>query len=145
MGLVDILWGLDLLAGRAEAVGAEFLLSGPVNLWLRGLRGPPGEARFVLLTSRAYGDLLERALSVGSSRLDAPGDLPGVVDGVRFHGQVRGYTVTLLVDPAVRGLDGRIVRVDVSAEARRAAHAIVGGRVVRLAPLGVEMLLWGDV
>ena len=54
-GLVEVLWGLDLLLGRAQAVGAEFLLSGPVNLWLRGLyRGVP-EPRYVLLTSRDYG------------------------------------------------------------------------------------------
>ena len=141
--LVEVLWGLDLLLGRAHAVGAEFLLSGPVNLWLRGLyRGAP-EARYVLLTSSDYREPLLRALSVGAVEEEPPADLERVVEGLAFHARLRGLQVTLLVDPLVESPAGR-VRVSVAHEARRAAHALVGGRIVRLAPLGVEALLWGD-
>ena len=142
-GLVEVLWGLDLLLGRAQAVGAEFLLSGPVNLWLRGLyRGVP-EPRYVLLTSRDYGDLLVRALRVGAVEEEPPADLGRVLEGLVFHARIRGLQVTLLVDPLVEAPDGP-VRVEVSSLARSAGHALVGGRVVRLAPLGVEALLWGE-
>ncbi len=139
--LVDVLWGLDLLAGRAQAVGAEFLLSGPVNHWLRRLRGPP-PARYVLLTTRYYEEALVKAMSVGFRPLEGPSDMPGLVSGVALHGLVRGLEVTILTDPVVRAGGGEHV-IDVEAESRWADTVIVGSRVVRLAPLGVEAALWG--
>jgi len=144
LSLVDALWGLDLLAGRARAVGAEFLLSGPVNLWLRGIhRGPP-RARYALLTSPEYEDALVRALSVGSRPEPGPVDMPGVLEGVVFHGSVRGLEVTVLVDPLVESPEGGVERILVAREARAAGYAFVWDKLVRLAPLGVEALVWGE-
>ena len=141
MGLVDALWGLSLLAGRARAVGVEFLLSGPLNRWLRGIsRGIP-RPRYVLLTSHSYSRDLARALRIGSKGLEGPRDLK-VVRGLLLHVDLHGYTVTLLEDPIIEGPDG-LVEVDVGVEARRADIVLVDNYAIRLAPLSLEAEIWG--
>ncbi|MCE4600272.1 MAG: hypothetical protein F7C38_01725 [Desulfurococcales archaeon] len=141
MGLVDALWGLSLLAGRAWAVGAEFLLSGPLNHWLRGIsRGTP-QPRYVLLTPHSYSRILAQALRIGGRSIEGPRDLR-IVRGLLLHVDLRGYIVTLLEDPIIEGSNG-LVEVDVSAEARRADIVLVDNYAIRLAPLSLEAEIWG--
>ncbi|MCE4620604.1 MAG: hypothetical protein F7C33_06230 [Desulfurococcales archaeon] len=140
MSLVDLLWGLDLIAGRARAVGAEFLLSGPVNQWLQGVRKAV-EPRLVLLTSPLYQEDLVRAITIGSEPEDYPGDLR-IEDGLVLHVNLRGMSTSIVVDPLVR-TGGGLVRVRISEYARIAGHALIEGMIVRLSPPSLERMLWG--
>jgi len=140
MSLVDLLWGLDLIVGRARAVGAEFLLSGPVNQWLQGMR-KVAEPRIVLLTSPFYQEDLIRAITIGSEPEDYPGDLR-IEDGLVLHVNLRGMSTSIVVDPLVRAGHG-LVRVRVSEYARLAGHALIDGMIVRLSPPLLERMIWG--
>ena len=131
MGPVELLWGLDLILGRAAAVGADFVLAGPVNLWLRGLTPPPEEPRFVLVTSEDHAENLVKALSVGA-REEPGGELPGLATRLRL----RGLLIEILVDPPLTS-----GRVSASELARDADIAVIGKYPLRLAPTWFDLAL----
>ncbi len=138
MGLVNVLLGLELVASRAAARGADFLLSGPLNLWFRGLASIP-RPFFILVTSARSVDALVNALSIGAHNLEWPESWNNV-KGRRARLNIRGYEVAVLVDPEISTIDG-ITRFRASDMARRASHVIVGNYIVRLAPLDFEFAL----
>lgn len=137
-GIVDILWFLDLLAGRAEAAGSDFLLAGPVSQWLRGLRGAGAAPYFILVASREGAPVLRRALSIGA--IEAPWEpewVKGVESGLEARLVLRGYQVVLLSDPVLR-LPGGLKGYRASDMAREAGHVVIDRRVLRLVPLSFE-------
>jgi len=137
-GLVDLLWFLDLLAGRAEAAGSDFLLAGPVSQWLRGLGAPPRKPYIILVASREGAQSLRRALGIGAS--EAPWEpewLKAVGRGLEARLVLRGYDVALLSDPVLRLPEGeREYRA--REMAREAGHVVLDRRVIRLAPLAFD-------
>ncbi len=137
-GLVDLLWFLDLLAGRAEAVGRDFILAGSLNLWLRGLSGEPPQPYLILVASREGAPELRRALWIGAREEEwEPAWLKAVEAGLEARLVLRGYHVALLSDPVLRlprGSKGYRARE----MAREAGHVVLGRRVIRLAPLAFE-------
>ncbi|MEB2836686.1 MAG: hypothetical protein GSR80_000636 [Desulfurococcales archaeon] len=135
MGPVDLLWGLNLLLGRAAAVGADFILAGPVSLWLKGATPPPREARFILVTSRDHMPHLLKALEVGAEKLDWGGEWASV-EGKAARLLLRGMIVEILVDPKIGGRS-----VSASRLARESEILLVGGYPARLAPMWFEVLL----
>ncbi|MCE4598675.1 MAG: hypothetical protein F7C81_00555 [Desulfurococcales archaeon] len=138
MGLVNVLLGLDLIAGRATAIGADFLLSGPLNLWFRGLTPNP-KPFFVLVTSFKSADRLVDALSIGATSLAWP-ESWGNIRGRRVRLNLRGYVIAILVDPEIETNNG-ITRFVASDMARRAGHVVIGDYIIRLAPLDFEYVL----
>ncbi|MEB3851779.1 MAG: hypothetical protein LRS49_04260 [Desulfurococcales archaeon] len=134
MGPVDLLWTLDLLLGRAAAVGADFILAGPVNLWLRGVAPPPREPRFILVTSREYGRRLIAALRVGATHVEEPPQ--GAPSWLTARIRLRGALVEVVEDPIIEGK-----RATAASLAREADTALVGKYPLRLAPLWLEAAL----
>jgi hypothetical protein len=135
VGAVDTLWALDLLLGRAAAVGADFILAGPVSMWLKGLTPPPREKRFIIVTSRDNADLLLRALKVGAHELEWEPQWEGV-EGRLVRLELRGMIVEVLVDPVIKG---RIINA--SSLARDSQVIIIDKYVARLAPTWFDLLL----
>ncbi|MEB3816859.1 MAG: hypothetical protein LRS46_02840 [Desulfurococcales archaeon] len=135
MGLVDILWGLDLLAGRAEAVGADFILAGPVSLWLKGITPPPKTPRFILITSKFSVENLLRALSYGSRLLEW-GPEWADIGGRAARLSLRGLLVEVLVDPIIDG-----IAYEASRLARESSFIVLGNHILRLAPIWFELKL----
>ena len=135
MGPVDLLWGLNLLLGRAAAVGADFVLAGPVSLWLKGAAPPPREARFILVTSRDHLPRLLKALEVGARRLDW-GIEWGSIEGRAARLSLRGMIVEVLVDPKIGDRS-----VSASRLAGESEILLLGGYPARLAPMWFEVLL----
>ena len=135
MGPVDLLWGLNLLLGRAAAVGAEFILAGPVSLWLKGAAPPPREARFILVTSRDHLPRLLEALEVGAERLGWSDEWAGV-EGRAARLLLRGMIVEVLVDPKIGGRS-----VSASRLAEESEILLLGSYPARLAPMWFEVLL----
>ncbi len=142
VSLVDILWGLNTIVARAYAVKADFLLSGPVNHWLLGISQRPRVPRLVLLTSPIYEEDLIKALSIGAVPDEFPRDLP-VKEGLSLHVNLKGLSVSLLSNPVVETSNG-IVHINVEDYARKATLIQVGEYFVRLSPLSLERILWGD-
>lgn len=138
-GIVDLLWFLDLLLSRSEAAGGDFLLAGPISGWLRGNRSAVPEPYFILVASQRGSGPLAEALSIGAEPLEWEEEWRrGVASGLVARLRLRGYDVALLGDPVLR-LPGEGLRGYKASElARGAAHAILGSRVVRLAPPGFE-------
>jgi len=139
VGLVDILHGLDLIAGRARAVGADYLLSGPLNLWFRGHIPPPDTPIYILVTSTISSRLLTEALSIGAVKLEWDAAWSNV-GGRIFHGELRGLDIYVLADPWIM-VDGRIISFNASDMAKRAEHVLLSRNIVRLAPLDFEYSL----
>ena len=139
MGIVDALLGLDLILGRARAVGAEFILAGPLNLWFRGISPPPRDPFYVLITSSDYTGILISALSIGAKEIPWPESWDNV-DGKSFNARLRNYHVTVLTDPIIRNED-KVTRFYAKDLARESMHVILGNNIVRLAPLYFEYTL----
>ncbi len=138
-GLVDLLWFLDLLAGRAEAAGRDFILAGPLNQWLRGLRGEPPQPYLILVASREGAPELRRALGIGAREEEwEPAWLKAVESGLEARLVLRGYHVALLSDPVLRLPGGGSRGYRARDMAREAGHVVLGRRVIRLAPLAFE-------
>lgn len=137
-GLTSTLWMLDLLAGRALAVGADFVLSGPVSAWLQGYGSGPPNPRYTLVTSGDYARALVKAMSVGSRPVARRASEN--VRGLVFAATVRDGFVEVLSDPSIRV--GRLwIEIDVRSLARSSQVAVVGGKFVRLAPPEFECVL----
>ena len=146
-GLVDALWALDLISGRLAAVGVDFLLAGPVSLWLQGARGSV-EPLFMILVSSRLGnpERARRALIVATREAPWPPEYEAIIRG-RVVSVVHrdGWKAAVAADPEVAMADGRIVRFSVAEAARDAPLVVVGRRPVRLARPGVELLLRGEL
>ncbi len=139
MGLVDVLHGLDLIAGRARAAGADFILSGPLNMWFRGISPPPRTPLYILVTSTASSGTLVDAVSIGARRLDWPPSWSRV-GGRTFNGDLRGLRVAVLTDPWME-VDGVRKTFKAAEMARISSHVLIGNDIVRLAPLEFEYTL----
>ena len=139
MGVVDALVGLDLIVGRARAVGAEFILAGPLNLWFRGLSPPPRKPSYILVTSADYTSILVSALSIGAKEIPWP-EWWNNVEGRSFNAYLRDYHVTVLTDPIIKNdiSESRFYARDL---ARNSMHIVLGNNIVRLAPLYFEYTL----
>lgn len=143
MGIVDTLWLLDLIAGRAEAVRAEFLLSGPVNLWLQGILPLKWEKpRIVMVTSKPYENDLAKAITIGSKPEPYPGDL-NIERGLILHVSLRGASISLISDPVLL-YNNNFIHVKVPDYSRKAKVIIINNKIIRLAPLSLEEMLWGE-
>ncbi|MCE4602140.1 MAG: hypothetical protein F7C08_00875 [Desulfurococcales archaeon] len=141
MGIVDLLHGLDLIAGRASAVGADFILAGPLNLWLRGVSPPPSRPLYILVTSHESSGPLRSAISIGAK--EAPwGYKWSRISGRLYRATLRGMDVAILADPSIDTGSG-VARFRARDMARQADHAVVGRHIVRLAPLHFEYTLKG--
>ncbi|MEB3861232.1 MAG: hypothetical protein GSR84_03320 [Desulfurococcales archaeon] len=141
MGIVDLLHGLDLIAGRASAAGADFILAGPLNLWFRGVSPPPLRPLYILVTSPEYSGPLRSAISIGAR--EAPWDSRWErVSGRLYRATLRGMDIVILADPSIDTGEG-VARFRARDMARHASHAVVGRHVVRLAPLHFEYTLRG--
>ncbi len=137
--LVDLLWFLDLVAGRAEAAGSDFILAGPVNQWFRGIKRTIPHPYLILVASREGVPALRRALEIGAATLEwEPEWVEGVEEGLEARLLLRGYDIALLSDPLLR-LPGGAKKLYIAREmARDAGHVVIDKRVVRLAPLSFE-------
>ena len=137
MGLVEALWMVDLLAGRAVAAQVDFILAGPTASYLSGRRARPGPP-LLLVTSREYSSRLVDAVSI-SSRPARPRGVRGL-SGLAWSGLLYGWPVAVLEDPQV-SLPGLEASFEAREVARRAPVAVVNGRPVRLAPADLEEAL----
>lgn len=144
-GIVDALWALDLLAGRMRAVGADFVLAGPVSLWLQGAKGRVEPLFLLLVSSRPHSWLAaEKALSIATMPAPWPREYDSIIGGRIASVRHRdGWRAAAAADPLVEAGSG-LVRVRVASEARRAPTVLVGDSIVRLAPPGLELLLRGE-
>ena len=141
--LIDALWSLETIAARSQAAQTEFLLAGPLNKWLRGIRVRlTKNPRIVLLTIPEYSSRLSEALKIGSREIDGPHDL-NVEDGIILHVNLRGSIITLLEDPVVR-IGGSRVKLNVRDYSRSAEIIQLRDYIIRLAPVTVESYLWGN-
>lgn len=141
--LIDALWSLETIAARSQAVQAEFLLSGPLNKWLRGIPVHLTEnPRIVLLTIPEYSGRLSEALKIGSSEVEGPHDL-NVEDGIVLHVNLRGSIITLLEDPVVR-IGNSHVKLNVREYSKSAEMILLRDYIIRLAPITIESYLWGS-
>lgn len=136
-GLVEALWMVDLLAGRAAAAMVDFILAGPVARYLAGSGGGAREP-FVLVTSREYSFRLVGAVRLGARPLGGV-SYPGL-SGLAWSGVLYGWRVDVLEDPVVE-VGGRRLRFAASEVARRAPVAVVNGRPVRLATRDLDEAL----
>ncbi|MCE4625372.1 MAG: hypothetical protein F7C35_05865 [Desulfurococcales archaeon] len=145
-GIVDALWGLDLIAGRLEAVGVDYVLAGPVSMWLQGARGRVEKLYLLLVSNISYNrEAVPRALTPLSVEMEWPEEYSAIKAGRLASVEIRGgLRVAAAADPVVSlgGVERRIVVKDL---ARRAPIAVLGGRTIRLAPIGVDLLLRGEV
>ncbi len=137
MNTPEVLKGLELVAGRASSVYADFILAGPVNLWFKGLPGKL-EPRYILVTSEASGPVLEKALCVNARKLEWGAQWDGVTGKLVRCRIYNSYTVEALVNPGLCGEKYEAKRL-----ARDSGIAMVGEYMVRLAPLYFEAAL-GD-
>ncbi len=146
-GLVDALWGLDLVTGRMYSVGVDFVLAGPVSLYLQGhSTARDVEPLYLLLISGDPGNVraARRAAEPLSSPAPWPLEYSAVARGRVVSVEIRGgLRIAVAADPVVRA-GGREERLVVSEIARGAPVAIVDGKPVRLAPIGVELALRGE-
>jgi hypothetical protein len=122
--------------------GADFILAGPVSLWLQGHKVNP-KPYLVLVSSRESSRCLEEAISIGSEKVEWE-PFWAKVDGRVFRLRLRGIDIAGLADPVLLHPSG-----PVSFKARdMAKHASVvglGKSYLRLAPLEFEFYLWDVV
>ena len=138
-GLVDILWGLDVIAGRASYGGSDFILAGPLNLWFKGLISRV-QPYLVLIASNGGAGRLSEVLSIGSQPV-AWENWWSSVEGRMFRGRLRGLEIALLADP-ILSIGGEKIRFKAIEMSRRSSFVVLGKSVVRLAPLEFEVALW---
>ena len=146
-GLVDALWGLDLVAGRMYSVGVDFVLAGPVSLYLQGYTTARDVEPLYLLLITASPENVGAAMRAAEP-LSAPAPWPpeygAVAEGRVASVEIRGgLRLAIAADPVVRA-GGREVRLVIADIAREAPVAVVDERPVRLAPISVELALRGE-
>ena len=131
----EVLKGLELLAGRASSIYADFILAGPVNLWFKGLPGKL-EPRYILVTSEASGPGLEKALCINAHKLEWGEEWGGITGKLVRCRIYNSYTVEALVNPSLCGEKYEAKRL-----ARDSGIVMIGNYMVRLAPLYFEAAL----
>ena len=145
-GLVDALRGLDLVAGRMYSVGLDFVLAGPVSMWLQGFRGSQPEPLYLVLVSDTpeNRELAVRAARPLSVEAPWPEEYSAVRQGRVVSVEIRGgLHLAVAADPVV-DVGGGQRRLLAREVARIAGVAVVGWRPVRLAPISVELALRGE-
>ncbi len=144
--LVEALWTLDLVAGRLEAAGVDFLLAGPLGEWLQGLPYK-GENPLLLLLISDTPENVERvklALTPLTKRVEWPAEFDNVVEGRVVSVRLKNNAiVAVAADPIVVTPAGS-VRIVVSEIAGGSPFAVVGKRVVRLVSLSIGKVLSGE-
>ncbi|BAN90931.1 hypothetical protein [Aeropyrum camini] len=140
MELVDSLWHLDVISSRIQKSGSDFILSGPMNLWLQGFKVRP-RPYFIVVTSREYSGRVVEVLSIGARRVGWEEWWSGVRRGLEARLNLRGAEIAVVADPEL-ALGGGVVGFKASELARESSMLIIGGVVVRLAPLHFEASLW---
>ncbi len=131
-----VLRGLELLAGRASSVYADFILAGPVNLWFKGLPSGKLEPRYILVTSETSGPILEKALCINAHKLKWGEQWSGITGKLVRCRIYNSYTVEALVNPDLCG-----EKYEATKLARDSGIAMIGNYMVRLAPLYFEAAL----
>ena len=139
LGLVDVLWGLDVIAGRASYGGSDFILAGPLNLWFKGMTSRV-QPYLILVASDAGAGRLSEVLSIGSEPV-AWEEWWNGVEGRRFRGRLRGLEIALLADP-ILSIGGEKIRFKAKEMSRRSSFIVLGKSIIRLAPLEFEVALW---
>jgi hypothetical protein len=144
--LVEALRGAELIAGRMAAVGVDFILAGPVSLWLQGLSRQVSPLYLLLISSNPMNlDLTRRALEILSHPIAWPMEYDSIVGGRILSVEIRGgYRVAAAADPIVNTPNGS-TRIIVAEEAPSSAFAVVGRYPLRLARPGLELLLRGEL
>ncbi|BAA81342.1 hypothetical protein APE_2330 [Aeropyrum pernix K1] len=140
MELVDALWHLNVISSRIQRSGSDFILSGPMNLWLQGFKVRP-KPYFVVVTSREYSGRIVEVLSIGARRRGWEEWWNGVKRGLEARLNLRGAEIAVVADPEM-AVGEAIVGYRASDLARESSMLIVGGMVVRLAPLHFEASLY---
>ncbi len=135
--LVEALKGVEIIASRASAAGADYLLAGPLNLWFHGITENVDSLLYMLVTSSKSGEVLDKAVSVNAERVEWP-ESWGNVGGKRGLYLLYGrYKIGVLVDPSL--YDGEDIKFyPTSMLARLSSVVLVSGLLVRLAPLSFE-------
>ena len=145
-GIVDALRGLDLVAGRMYSVGLDFVLAGPVSLWLQGARSRGVEPLYLVVISDTDEN---KSLAIKAARplsRDAPWpeEYSAIAEGRVVSVEIRGgLWLAIAADPLVRSARGE-KRVTAREIAGSAAIAVVWGKPVRLAPPRYELALRGE-
>jgi hypothetical protein len=132
---LEALKGLELIAGRANSVYADFVLAGPLNMWLKGLPSRL-EPRYILVTSEKSAPSLERALCVNASRLKWSQQWSRVTGKLVRCSIYNNYIVEALVNPGLCGEKYEAMEL-----ARDSGLVQVGNYMIRLAPLYFEAAL----
>ncbi len=133
--IVETLSSLETIALRALHRGADFLLAGPINLWLRGFN-VKASPYLILISSRESAGPLKEAMSIGAESVEWEGYW-FKVNGRNFRLRLRGVDLVGLADPEFRIGSSRI-RFYAKSIARYSPVVGLGRGYVRLAPLLLE-------
>ncbi len=138
-GPVEVLWGLNLIAMRALYGGSDFVLAGPMNLWLRGLY-KEAKPYLILVSSNVSAGRLSEVLGIGATSVEWE-DWWMRVEGRVMRARLRNMDVAVLADPSFT-VRGRKIKYRAEDLARRSSIVMLGESFIRLAPLDFEEALW---
>ncbi len=139
-GIVDALRGLDLVAGRMYSVGLDFVLAGPVSLWLQGARSRGVEPLYLVVISDTDEN---KSLAIKAARplsRDAPWpeEYSAIAEGRVVSVEIRGgLWLAIAADPLVRSARGE---KRVTAREARQSRSYGGSRSASR-PRGMSSLL----
>ncbi len=143
MGLVDVLTGLKLVTDRMYAAQVDFVIAGPINLWIRGLLQNPQPLYIVMVSDKH--DNVERslkALRIRAVETEWPVEYQHIESNRIFSGVIDNrYRVALVSDPLKLEAIGEYTSVENIA--RNSKMVLIEDKPLRLAPLRVELNIHG--